>query len=139
VSSSCCKLVDLRNGHRDEVADAQLALFSIRICSSCLVEGGKPRVGWRAVDGSAIIGRSDTRLGRKKPRLFRLPLLSYAAGVSHDVNNLNLAASGDYSGVLTAIPFAQRLQAGLYATFLTDVGQPPIHMSAMMPSLALLM
>jgi len=65
--------------------------------------------------------------------------LSYAASVSHDVNNLNRAASGDYSGVLTAIPFAQNLQAGLYATFLTDVGQPPIHMSAVMPGLALLM
>ena len=34
-----------------------------------------PRVGWRAVDESAIIGRSNTRLGRTKPRLFRLPLL----------------------------------------------------------------
>jgi hypothetical protein len=35
-------------------------------------------VGWRAVNRSAIYRLSDTRLGRKKPRLFRLPLGMWA-------------------------------------------------------------
>jgi len=60
---------------------------------------------------------------------------SYAAYVSHDRSVLNAAAKGDYSNVRSAIPFAQRLQAGLYAAFLTDLGLPPVHMSAVMAAL----
>jgi hypothetical protein len=63
--------------------------------------------------------------------------VTYAAGQTHDINNFNRASNGDYSGVNTAIPFAQRLQAGLYAAFLTDIGRPPVHMSAMMRSTSL--
>jgi hypothetical protein len=54
----------------------------------------------------------------------------FAAAISHDQSILDEAAEGDYSNVQYAISFAQRLQAGLYAAFLTDIGLPPVHMSA---------
>jgi hypothetical protein len=55
-----------------------------------------------------------------------------AAVLSHDGNILDDADDGIYANVKVAIPLAQSLQAGLYAAFLTDIGQPPIHMSAVM-------
>jgi hypothetical protein len=61
---------------------------------------------------------------------------TYAAQVSHDPNVLQAAENGDYSYVPTAVAFAQNLQAGLYAAFLTDVGLRPVHMSAVMAALA---
>jgi hypothetical protein len=36
---------------------------------------------------------------------------------------------------LYSIHLAQNLQAGLDAKFLTDVGQPPVHMSAVVSAL----
>jgi hypothetical protein len=54
----------------------------------------------------------------------------YAAYRSHVPSILVAADTEDYSNVKNAIPFAQRLQAGLYAAFLTDIGLPPVHMSA---------
>ena len=57
---------------------------------------------------------------------------TYAASVSHDQNRRNAVGNGDYSSLSVAIPFAQHLQAGLYAKFLTDSGHPPVHMSAIM-------
>jgi hypothetical protein len=59
----------------------------------------------------------------------------YAAYKSHKASILDAAAKGDYSNVKNAIPFAQSLQAGLYAAFLTDIGLPPVHMSAVMAAL----
>jgi hypothetical protein len=59
----------------------------------------------------------------------------FAAAISHDQSILDQAASGDYSNVPYAISFAQRLQAGLYAAFLTDIGLAPVHMSAVMAAL----
>jgi hypothetical protein len=59
----------------------------------------------------------------------------HAALESHNQTVLNWIAGGDYSNVQHAIPFAQRLQAGLYAAFLTDVGLPPVHMSAVVAAL----
>jgi hypothetical protein len=56
--------------------------------------------------------------------------VTYAAFSSHDPAVLDAADNGDYSHVQVAIPFAQSLQAGVYAAFLTDIGQPPVHMSA---------
>jgi hypothetical protein len=56
---------------------------------------------------------------------------SYAAYASHDPNILNAADNKTYI-VDGAISFAQRLQAGLYSAFLTDIGRTPVHMSAVM-------
>jgi len=60
---------------------------------------------------------------------------SYANYMSHDPKILDAAETGDYSNVQVAIPFAQNLQAGLYAAFLTDIGLRPIHMSAVIAAL----
>jgi hypothetical protein len=60
---------------------------------------------------------------------------SYAAYVSHDEAVLDAAQKGNYTNVRNAIPLAQNLQAGLYASFLTDIGLPPVHMSAVMAAL----
>jgi hypothetical protein len=60
---------------------------------------------------------------------------SYAAYESHDATILDSIDQGDYSNVQFAIPFAQSLQAGLYAAFLTDIGLRPVHMSAVMAAL----
>jgi len=60
---------------------------------------------------------------------------SYAAHVSHDANILDEIDQEDYSNVQVAIPFAQSLQAGLYAAFLTDIGLRPVHMSAIIAAL----
>ena len=56
--------------------------------------------------------------------------LTTAAYISHDEARLNAIANNDDSSVGNAIDAAQDLQAGLYAKFLTDVGQTPVHMSA---------
>ena len=58
-----------------------------------------------------------------------------AAHSSHDADRKAAVWGEDYSSVADAIRVAQALQAGLYAAFLTDVGQPPVHMSAVMASL----
>jgi hypothetical protein len=57
---------------------------------------------------------------------------SYAAHVSHDAAILKAIDNEDYSNVRVAVPFAQSLQAGLYAAFLEDIGLLPVHMSAVM-------
>jgi hypothetical protein len=59
----------------------------------------------------------------------------YAAVVSHDQDVLDAIAQEDYSNVQYAIPLAQSFQAGLYAAFLTDIGLPPVHMSAVIGAL----
>jgi hypothetical protein len=59
----------------------------------------------------------------------------YAAYMSHEPSVLAAADNGDYSNVDKAIPFAQSLQAGLYAAFLTDIGLRPVHMSAVIAAL----
>lgn len=60
---------------------------------------------------------------------------AFAAHASHDPVILQAAADGDYSHIHVAIPFAQSLQAGLYAAFLTDIGLRPVHMSAVIAAL----
>jgi hypothetical protein len=67
----------------------------------------------------------------------------YAAYKSHDASILAAADDADYSNVQSAIYsnvqsailFAQSLQAGLYAAFLTDIGLRPVHMSAVIAAL----
>jgi hypothetical protein len=62
--------------------------------------------------------------------------VTFAAYSSHDRAVLDAADRGDYSGIQAAIPFAQKLQAGVYAAFLTDIGQTPVHMSAAVAAVA---
>jgi hypothetical protein len=59
----------------------------------------------------------------------------HAAWSSHTQAELDAIGRGDFRDITVALPFAQRLQAGLYAAFLTDIGLPPIHMSAVMAAL----
>jgi hypothetical protein len=56
---------------------------------------------------------------------------TYAAYTMHDPNIVALADQGIYV-IDNALSLAQRLQAGLYAAFLTDAGKRPVHMSAVM-------
>jgi hypothetical protein len=60
---------------------------------------------------------------------------SYAAYESHHATILASIEDGDYSNIQFAIPFAQSLQAGVYAAFLTDIGLPAVHVSAIMAAL----
>jgi hypothetical protein len=65
----------------------------------------------------------------------RTCFLTFAANASHEPVILQAAADKDYSHIHVAIPFAQNLQAGLYAAFLTDIGLRPVHMSAVIAAL----
>jgi hypothetical protein len=84
----------------------------------------------------------DTSLCPNLPAGSRACFGSYAAYKSHDANalaridaNVQLAATGYATQQLA---FAASLQAGLYAAFLKDIGNTPVHMSAVvatMPSM----
>jgi hypothetical protein len=61
-----------------------------------------------------------------KPSCF----LVYAAKETHNSDVLDDADNGVYTAAGDAVLRAQRLQAGLYAAFLTDIDRRPVHMSA---------
>ena len=65
----------------------------------------------------------------------RTCFLTFAAEFSHNSRRFDRIKDGDYTSLGIAIPFAQNLQAGLYAAFLTDVGLQPVHMSAVVPAI----
>lgn len=62
---------------------------------------------------------------------------SYAAYSVHDAGMLDSLDNGNYmAGIQIGVPLAQKLQAGLYAAFLTDIGKRPVHMAAVTSALA---
>jgi hypothetical protein len=74
--------------------------------------------------------------------LERTCFASYANYISHNASILDAIDNDDYYNVVKdfsivedAILRAQRLQAGLYAAFLTDIGLRPVHMSAVIAAL----
>jgi hypothetical protein len=63
---------------------------------------------------------------------------SFADVTVHDAATLTAIddAGGNYPNAMhAAITLAEGLQAGLYAAFFTAAGEPPVHMSAIMPLL----
>jgi hypothetical protein len=66
---------------------------------------------------------------------------SYAANQVHKPSVLDVIDKNtDYknsAAIPTAIPLAERLQAGLFAKFLTDVGHPPVNVPAVLAAIGL--
>ncbi len=54
------------------------------------------------------------------------------------LNAIDAANGADTASVQFAIPLAESAQAGLYAAFFTAIGQPPVHMSAVIAAISVL-